>query len=210
MFTGIIEEIGTIKSINSIGQAKRIAIQSNKVISDIKVDDSVSVNGVCLTVVKINSSYIECESVEETLRKTTLKYLNSNQKVNLERALTLQSRIGGHLVQGHTDTTGTIKGIHSESLGKIFAISFPSEYKKYLIEVGSISVDGVSLTVSSFNSNSFELSIIPHTFNSTIFQYYKVGDYVNLEFDLIGKYVENFVKNKSENFEEKLNNFLNS
>ena len=210
MFTGIIEEVGTIKSITSIGQAKRIAIHSNKVINDLKVDDSVSVNGVCLTVVKINSIYFECESVEETLRKTTLKYLKLSQKVNLERALTLQSRIGGHLVQGHTDTTGTIQGIRDESLGKIFTISFPSEYKKYLIEVGSITVDGVSLTVSSFNSNSFNISIIPHTFENTIFQFYRVGDYVNLEFDLIGKYVENFVKNKSENFEEKLSNFLKS
>ena len=208
LFTGIIEDIGTIKSVKSTGKAKRIAIQSDKIISDLKVDDSVAINGVCLTVVKIDSNVFECESVEETLRKTTLKYINNNQKVNLERALTLQTRIGGHLVQGHTDTTGIIKNIQNESVGKIFTISYPSEYKKYLIEVGSVCVDGVSLTISSFNSNSFELSIIPHTFTHTIFQYYKVGDNVNLEYDLIGKYVENFI-NKSENFEEKLKNFLN-
>lgn len=209
MFTGIIEDIGTITSLKSSGQAKRIEIQSQKIIQDLKVDDSVAINGICLTVVKINNSSFECESVEETLKKTTLKLLKAGQKVNLERALTLQSRIGGHLVQGHVDSIGKIDQIKFETLGKIFTISFPSEFRKYLIQVGSICIDGVSLTIANLHSNNFELSIIPHTYQTTIFQYYKVGDSVNLEFDLIGKYVENFI-NKADEFEEKLNIFLNS
>lgn len=209
MFTGIIEEIGRVNNIKSLGQAKRIEIQAQKVIQDLKVDDSIAINGACLTVVEINPESFICESVEETIKKTTLKYLKTSQKVNLERALTMQSRIGGNLVQGHVDSTGTIASIQSETIGKIYTISYPSDYKKYLIHVGSVCVDGVSLTLASFNSNMFQLSIIPHTCQNTIFQYYKVGDIVNLEFDLIGKYIENFI-NKSENFEEKLNKFLNS
>ncbi|MBP7214871.1 MAG: riboflavin synthase [Candidatus Kapabacteria bacterium] len=209
MFTGIIEEIGIIKNIKPIAQAKRITIQSKKVIKNLNVDDSISVNGVCLTVVSVVSDSFECEAVEETLKKSTLKFLKSNQKINLERALTLQNRIGGHIVQGHIDTIGKIREIKSENIGKIYTISYPSEYRKYLVQVGSICIDGVSLTLSAFNTNSFEVSIIPHTFENTIFKYYRNGDLVNLEFDLIGKYIENFV-NKSETFEEKLNNFLNS
>jgi len=209
VFTGIIEEIGIIKNIKSIAQAKKFTIQSHKVIQDLKVDDSVSVNGVCLTVVNINSNVFDCEAVEETLKKSTLKFLKSNQKVNLEGALTLQSRIGGHIVQGHIDTIGSIRQITSENVGKIYTISYPNQYRKYLVEVGSICLDGVSLTISTLNSNSFDVSIIPHTFENTIFKYYEIGDFVNLEFDIIGKYIENFI-NKSETLEEKLNNFLNS
>lgn len=197
MFTGIIEEIGVIKSIKSIGSGKRITIECTEILKDSKVDDSISVNGICQTIVRIDNKCFEFDSVEETLKKTTIKYWTENYKVNLERALKLSDRLGGHFVLGHVDTVGRISNIRDLASSKLFEISYPSEYNKYVIPKGSITINGISLTIAESNERAFEVSIIPHTINKTTLKDIKIGDFVNLEFDVIGKYIEKLLKNNS-------------
>jgi len=209
MFTGIIEEIGTINSIKRKGNSSRIEISVKKILQDLKIDDSVSINGVCLTAIEVKSNSFVAEAVDETLRKTTLSKLKTNDKVNIERALTLSTRLGGHIVLGHIDTIGKILEIKKESLGILFKISYPQQFYNLIVRVGSIAIDGVSLTISEFDSTRFTVSIIPHTYESTVFHNYKQGTEVNLEFDIIGKYIEKIVIGKS-NYEENLKNFLKS
>lgn len=194
MFTGLIEEVGTVKSIISIGGGKRITIAANKIMNDVKIDDSVAVNGTCQTVVKVNGNEFQVEAIEETLKKTTLGSFKIGEKVNLERAAQLGSRLGGHLVQGHVDCTGTVLSISEKATEVQIWIEFPQEFQKYIIPVGSIAVNGVSLTVAQVRNNSFMLTIIPHTWKVTILYMLKPGSKVNLEFDLIGKYIENMLK----------------
>ncbi|MFH1050015.1 MAG: riboflavin synthase [bacterium] len=191
MFTGIIEEIGIVKAIRPIGRAKRITVQTNKIIDDLKVDDSVALNGVCQTVVGLTSNTFDVEAVEETLRKTTLGKFINGKKINLERAAKLGDRMGGHLVQGHVDCVGHVLTIIPESAGKLLWISFPSQFRKYIVPVGSICIDGVSLTVAKVETDKFMVAVIPHTWDVTMFNELKTGIEVNLEFDIIGKYVEN-------------------
>lgn len=207
MFTGLIEEIGRIKSLQHSGEASKISIEAKKILDDLKIDDSVSVNGVCLTVVEVNSKGFVAEAVEETIKKTTLSDISSGQKVNLERALTLSTRLGGHLVLGHVDTFGKIIEIRKQTLGTLIKLSYPLEFENYVVREGSICIDGVSLTISEVNGTNFMVSIIPHTAENTLIQEYSRGTKVNLEFDIIGKYVEKMVTGKS-NFEGKLKEFL--
>jgi len=167
------------------------------------------VNGVCLTVVKVDLKSFEAEAVEETMNKTTLRKLSVGSKVNLERALTLSTRLGGHLVLGHVDATGKIKKILKQNLGTLFTLSFPKEFSKYIVQTGSVCIDGVSLTLAGSNSDSLTVSIIPYTMESSIIKSYNVGTEVNLEFDIIGKYVEKMVK-KDNNVDDKLKEFLMS
>jgi len=197
MFTGIIEEIGVIKSIKNIGGGKRIAIQCTEILKDSKVDDSISVNGICQTIVKFDSKCFEFDSVEETLKKTTIKYWSENYKVNLERALKLSDRLGGHFVLGHVDTIGRISHIKDLTSSKLFEISYPSEYNKYVIPKGSITINGISLTIAESNESAFVVSIIPHTISKTTLKDIKIGDFVNLEFDIIGKYIEKLLQRNS-------------
>jgi len=199
MFTGLIEEIGTIKSVLQKGNARRFSIQANAIFSDLKIDDSVAINGCCQTVVKIQSDIFEVEAVEETLRKTTLGRFLSGQKVNLERAVRLQDRLGGHLVQGHIDCFGTITKIRQETLGILISISYPPEFRKYITPTGSVCIDGVSLTVAKDEENSFTVSIIPHTWNKTNLSNLQTGSKVNLEFDIIGKYIEKMLRDEKRN-----------
>lgn len=208
MFTGLVEEIGKIQRIEKAGIASRIQINAKKISNDLQIDDSVSVNGVCLTVIEVLKEGFIAEAVEETIRKTTLSSLNSGDNVNLERALTLSKRLGGHLVLGHVDSQGKVIEIRKQALGTIIKISYPSEFYKFIVLTGSISIDGVSLTIADFTSSTVTLSVIPHTFQNSVINYYQKGTIVNLEFDIIGKYVERMVTGKSSN-EEKLKEFLN-
>lgn len=205
MFTGLIEEIGVVKSIVSLGGGKSITIEAIKIMDDIKIDDSVSVDGACQTVVHFDNNTIKVEAIEETLRKTTLGSFRVGEKVNLERAAKLGDRMGGHLVQGHVDCKGTVKSIDEKATEVQIWIEFPIEFDKYIIPVGSIAVNGVSLTVAKVSRNQFMLTIIPHTWKVTNLFMLKPGSHVNLEFDLIGKYVEKmiFPQKKSSNSLEK-------
>jgi len=196
MFTGLIEEVGTIESINNIGYARKIRVKANKILSDIKIDDSVAIDGACQTVIETGKDYFVVEAVEETINKTNFKLLRPNTKVNLERAAKFGDRIGGHIVQGHVDCTGKIISIEKQSLGILLKIEFPYNYSKYIVEHGSICINGVSLTVARLHGTTLTISVIPHTWNNTTFYINSIGATVNLEFDIISKYVENMVKFK--------------
>jgi len=190
MFTGLVEEVGIIKSIKSIGGGKRIAVECNEILDDAKIDDSISINGICQTVVKRNPNSFEFDSVEETIKKTTIRFWKENDKVNLERAMKLSGRLGGHLVMGHVDTTGEVIGIERLQSSTIYRVSFPESFSKYIIQHGSITINGTSLTIAAHSASDLSVSIIPHTLKKTIINDLKIGDQVNLEFDMIGKYVE--------------------
>lgn len=190
MFTGIIEEMGIVKSIKS----KVITIEANKIFDDLKLGDSVAVNGTCLTVSsfegKTSPKIFNADITSETLSRTNLGDLKSGFKVNLERALTLNGRLGGHIVSGHIDGVGIIKNISKNAEDIELTIEVPPNLIKYIIEKGSVAVDGISLTVAKVNKNYFSVAIIPHTLKETILYYKKAGDKVNIENDIIGKYVE--------------------
>jgi len=196
MFTGIVEEIGSIYSQKKLGDGIEFVIHAKKILKELHVDNSVSVNGVCLTVVKRNTIGFTVQAVKETLRKTNLGLLNSGSIVNLERSVRLNDRLGGHLVQGHIDTIGKIVQIKALKSSWMFTISFPKIFRKYLISVGSITVDGTSLTVAQLNRQQFTVAIIPYTHANTIFKQYQQGSIVNLEFDIIGKYIESIMAYK--------------
>lgn len=198
MFTGLIEEIGKLALSENIPGGKRIKIYASKILEDVKVDDSICVNGVCLTVTGFEKDFFFADAVGATLEKTTLGNLKMGAELNLERALRLSDRLGGHLVQGHANGIGRIN--RTTKLGDNFSaeIELPDPLLKYVIEEGSIAVDGISLTVASLKGNIISLSIIPHTWNSTNLRYRKPGDNVNIEVDLIAKYVERLLEgNKS-------------
>jgi riboflavin synthase len=189
MFTGLVEEIGIVKEKTSIGGGIRFKFSAKTILEDIHTGDSINVDGVCQTVIDYGVNYFSVESVEETLKKTTLSSLAINSKVNLERSMKASSRFGGHFVLGHVDSVGKIQEITKLSTSYKIKVSFDEKYSNYLISVGSISIDGVSLTLAEVNRNSFSVAIIPHTWTNTIFAFKRVGDFVNLEFDVIGKYV---------------------
>ena len=208
MFTGLIEEKGLVKSIVNKDGGKRITIECNDILSDIKIDDSISINGICQTVVKIGSSCFEVDAVEETLKKTTIRYWRNGQIVNLERALKFSDRLGGHLVLGHVDTVGEIIQIIKLESSTKYEILFPKEFSKYIIEHGSITINGISLTIAESHSTSLFVSIIPHTLSKTNISDLKNGDKVNLEFDVLGKYVEKLLYSKTSDLTfDKLKNF---
>lgn len=209
MFTGLVEEIGKILSINKSGQASKIQVEAHQIMSDLKIDDSVSVNGVCLTVIDLSKNAFTAEAVEETISKTSLKYLKVGTKVNMERALTLSTRLGGHLVLGHIDTIGKVLEIRRQNLGTMIKFSFPEQFKKYIVQTGSICIDGVSLTLAENTQNTFTISVIPHTIENTILKDYSSGTIVNLEFDILGKFVEKMLIGKSD-WEGQLKEFLSS
>ncbi len=190
MFTGLIEEVGLIASVKPIAGGKKIRVIAKKIMEDVKIDDSVAVNGVCLTATKIEFDGFWADAVGATLNKTTLHEIKSNCSVNLERALKLSDRLGGHLVQGHVNAIGTILEISKLGENYYLAISYPSQIAKYLISEGSVTIDGISLTIADLDSSKFGLSVIPHTWKTTNLQQKKVGDKVNIETDVIAKYVE--------------------
>lgn len=187
MFTGIIEELGKVKSMQTRGGIFRLRIQASKMPSDIKIGDSVSVNGVCLTVVSKSDNFADFDCMKETIDKSNLGKLRVAELVNLERALKLGDRVSGHFVNGHIDCTGIILNKIYENGSYKFIISFPIQFKKYLIEKGSIAVDGISLTVAEVKANSFSVFIIPHTLTNTNLKFKTPSSSVNLEFDLLLK-----------------------
>ena len=194
MFTGIIEEIGTVTQVESLGSdnaGKRLTIEA-AMAPDLHVDQSVSINGACQTVVDVDAENhtFAVDSIEETLRKTTFGTLTPGTAVNLERALQAGDRLDGHFVQGHVDATGTVTRVEQEETDWLYTIEFDPQYASYLIPVGSIAVDGISLTVARLEDDAFTVAIIPHTYDETnVSTAWTKGAGVNLEFDLIGKYV---------------------
>lgn len=198
MFTGIIEEVGKIKNISKTSSGILLTISADKVLRDCNLGDSIAVNGICLTVTKFDNDSFTVDVMNETVRKTTLYKLTQNSYVNLERAMLVNSRFGGHIVSGHIDGTGTISDIKKDGIAFIYKINTTKEITKYIINKGSITIDGISLTVVSVSDTSFTVSIIPHTMTVTNLGKKKIGDMVNLENDCIAKYVEKMLDNKQE------------
>ncbi len=190
MFTGLVEEIGRIADVASSGTSRRFAIRAEKILADAKVDDSICVSGVCLTVVAVSGTTFQVRAVDETLRKTTLGNLRQGQPVNLERALRPMDRLGGHFVQGHVDGTAPIVDLIPQAAGKLMVVELGSELLRYVIPHGSIALDGVSLTVARLEESRITIALIPHTLAQTTLGERRVGDWLNVETDLLGKYVE--------------------
>ena len=195
MFTGIIEGLGKISQVKPLDGGIEISVES-LLARELEVDDSISINGVCQTVVSKDDDIFTVQAVEETLRKTTFGDLSESEFVNLERALSLNTRIDGHIIQGHVDTTGTISDIQKEGTNWLFTIQYPEEYKDLIVGRGSISIDGISLTVAREEDNYFKVAIIPFTIEHTSLKDKKAGDRVNLEFDILGKYVQRYMDNR--------------
>jgi len=190
MFTGIVEEIGKISRINPIAGGISIKIESEKILEDISVNDSICIDGVCLTVVRTEQSAFWVEAVGATLDKTTFAKIKESSQVNLERSVRFNDRLGGHLVQGHVNGIGSVSGIEKLGENYLFKIIIPQELEKYLIKEGSIAINGISLTIADIQNNEISISIIPHTWQNTTLKYKHILDKVNVEIDILAKYVE--------------------
>jgi len=197
MFSGIVETIGKIKSIQESEQIKRFTIQAPSMTIDMHIGDSIAVNGVCLTVVEFNHEDFIVEVVPETLRCTNLGFLTNNHSVNLERSITANQRLGGHFVQGHVDSTCQITSIQIEGDAWIVEFTLPTALKSYVINKGFITLDGMSITVIKANTEKFSVTLIPHTRAVTIAQFYQVGQHINLEVDMLAKYVEKILRGQN-------------
>ncbi len=196
MFTGLIEEVATVQSILKGTKSAKIVIQARKVLEKVQLGDSIAVNGICLTVTDFTSHSFAVDVMAETMSRTNLAKLTTTSKVNLERALRLGDRLGGHLVSGHIDGIGVIRDFKQEDNAVWVSISTSPEILKYIIEKGSIAIDGISLTVAYLDESVFKVSIIPHTKDVTTLLTKSPGDTVNLECDMIGKYIERFLSFK--------------
>jgi len=190
MFTGIVEEIGSIEGIKNGDKSSKLTIRGSKVLDKTKLGDSICTNGVCLTVTNIHSNSFEADVMAETLRKSNLGKLRIGSKVNLERALSLETRLGGHIVSGHIDGVGEIVSLVKEDNAIWVTIKASSDVLRYIIYKGSVAIDGISLTIAYVDDETFKVSIIPHTLEKTILFTKVVGESVNIECDMIGKYVE--------------------
>ena len=193
MFTGLIEEIGEVDKISKGAQSAQITIKSKKVLGDIKLGDSISTNGVCLTVVKFDKNSFIVDVMPETMRRSNLKNIKSGSRVNLERAMQLGDRLGGHIVSGHVDGIGIIKSIDKEDNATWVSIETSLDIMKYMINKGSVTVDGISLTIAKVEDGVFKVSIIPTTKGETTLLDKHVGDELNVECDVVGKYIERFM-----------------
>jgi riboflavin synthase len=196
MFTGLVEEKGKLIKKTPTGLGYNLTFSAVKVMDDLSIGSSISVNGCCLTVVHKDKDSFSIDAIEETLKKTNLGALVPGSPVNLERPLKTDERLGGHFVLGHVDTTGVVSSVEELTNSHFVKISYPKEFNKYLIHVGSVAIDGVSMTVAELGNNEFGVGIIPHTWNETVFSDKKTGDRVNLEFDVLGKYVERIMESK--------------
>ena len=194
MFTGIIEEVGTVSRVQHSGNASFIEIQAKKVLEDVHLGDSIAVNGVCLTVTHFGGGVFRADVMNESLNRSSLGSLTSGSPVNLERAMAANGRFGGHIVSGHIDGTGIITDIKNDGIAVWYTVSAAPELLRYIVEKGSIAIDGISLTVAKVTDTSFSVSIIPHTAAQTILSTKKTGDTVNLENDIIAKYAEKLMK----------------
>ena len=199
MFTGIIEKTGKIKKITRKNRGYELQIEIEEAWEDLKIGESICVNGACLTLIDFKDNRLTFDVSPETLRKTTFKKISVNETVNLERALKLGDRLGGHIVLGHVDDTGVIRSLKKEGDFYTLIIEIPLRILKYIAEKGSLAVDGISLTVASKKDNTIEIAIIPHTFNNTNLKTKRIGDYVNLEVDVIARYVESLIYTNRQN-----------
>lgn len=199
MFTGLIEEIGKIQNITLIAGGKQIAIAAEKILTDLKIDHSVAVSGVCLTAVKILENGFVAEAVGETLEKSTLNNIQVGQNVNLERAMQIGDRLGGHFVQGHVNGVGIVKQLHQRGENWYLVVEIPKELERYVINEGSIAIDGISLTIANLHGIDVGASVIPHTYKNTLISKYKIGQNVNIETDFLAKYIEKFVNSYKQN-----------
>lgn len=197
MFTGIIEEVGIVKNIKKGAKSVILTLACIKILDDLKLGDSVATNGVCLTVTDINNSSFSADVMNETLSKSSLGSLNNGSSVNLERAMPVNGRFGGHIVSGHIDGTGKIISIRKDDIAVWYTIKTSPKIMLYIIEKGSIAIDGISLTIAKITHDSFSVSVIPHTAKYTTLSEKKIGCFVNLENDIIGKYIDKFTRNSN-------------
>jgi riboflavin synthase len=194
LFTGIVEELGTIRSVRRGAASAVLSIGAAEVLSDLKIGDSVAVNGVCLTVTSLDDGGFTADVMHETLGRSSLGALAPGGRVNLERAMPANGRFGGHIVSGHIDGTGKVASVRPDDNALWYTISAAPELLRYIVEKGSITIDGISLTVASVDEVSFSVSLIPHTAAVTTLGKKRAGDTVNLETDIIGKYVEKLLR----------------
>jgi riboflavin synthase len=193
MFTGLVEEIGRVESVIKSAKSARITIKAKTVLEGVKLGDSICTNGVCLTVTSFDSSRFSIDAMAETMRRSNLRNLSPGDEVNLERALSVGDRLGGHIVSGHIDGMGTIENYQQEDNAVWITVEASPEILRYIVQKGSVAIDGVSLTVAYVDDSVFKVSIIPHTKDMTTLLRKKAGDEVNLECDMIGKYIEKFL-----------------
>ena len=193
MFTGLIEKVGVLQALEIKGDAAHLSIKSENLLTDTQIGDSIAVDGVCLTVGRRSDTVFTVDAVKETLSRTTLGTKSAGERVNLEKALMLNQRLGGHIVQGHVDGVGRILRMTPLQQGVNFEIGIPDELNAFVVEKGSIAVDGISLTIAAVTTNQISIAVIPHTLNSTTLVLKKTGDFVNLETDILAKYVHKMV-----------------
>lgn len=189
MFTGIIEELGKVISIGK----NQLSVQAEGILEDVKLGDSIALNGVCLTVTKIEKNSFDADISPETFSVTTLNKLKTGSTVNLERAIPANGRFGGHIVSGHTDGTGKVINLKKDGNFYLLEIELPKELERYVVKKGSITINGISLTVAELNGNTVKIAVIPHTYENTNLKILSNGDYVNIETDILAKYVEKFL-----------------
>lgn len=194
MFTGIVEEVGHIRRLTQIANGARLAIEAQTVLAGAKLGDSIAVNGVCLTLVEQGPDWFAADLSAETLKRTSLQQTRTGTRVNLERALLPTTRLGGHIMQGHVDGTGRLHEAQPSGEGWTVCIGFPIELARYIVEKGSIAVDGISLTVAALGDDWFEIAVIPHTWKMTNLSTLERGALVNLEMDILAKYVERMLQ----------------
>jgi len=192
MFSGIVEEVGTIRSIDSLAKSRKMTVACKKVLDGVSIGDSIAVNGVCLTVTNIIDSEFDVDIVNETLERSNLSDISEGSVINLERAMKYNQRVSGHLVQGHVDTQAKVVSINRTTEWTEIDFELSLDYKKYCIPKGSIAIDGVSLTIAKITSNGIRVALIPHTLSSTILSDYKINQHVNIETDMVGKFIESF------------------
>lgn len=193
MFTGIVEELGTVSNIKQSGEAMELTIHANSILSDVKLGDSIAVNGICLTVTSFTASSFTVDAMPETMKSTSLCMLKPLSKVNLERAMAANGRFGGHFVTGHIDGVGTIVSKKQHFNAIYYKIGIPNDLLRYCLQKGSVAVDGTSLTIFDIDESSITISLIPHTVSESIIGEKVAGDIVNIECDMIGKYIEHFI-----------------
>lgn len=197
MFTGIVEEMGTIRQITRGSKSSSLTISATRIMKDLKIGDSIATNGVCLTVNSYGTYSFSADIMSESLSRSNLGQLSVGSKVNLERALQVNERLGGHIVTGHVDGTGKITNISKDDNATWFTIEADKNVLRYIVEKGSITIDGISLTIAKMSKINFSVSIIPHTLSNTVLKDMRVGDRVNLENDILGKYVEKMLFNQA-------------
>ncbi|QWI18420.1 riboflavin synthase subunit alpha [Bacillus wiedmannii] len=193
MFTGIVEELGTIANMQQSGEAMKLTIHANKILSDVHLGDSIAVNGICLTVTSFTTTSFTVDAMPETMQSTSLRMLKPHSKVNLERAMAANGRFGGHFVSGHIDGIGTILNKKQHYNAVYYKIAIADELLRYCLHKGSVAVDGTSLTIFDIDKSSITISLIPHTVSESVIGAKNAGDIVNIECDMIGKYIERFI-----------------